>query len=472
MNKYKKLISNTTILGIGTFGSKLLVFLLVRFYTSCLTAEQYGTADLITQSANFIIPLFSLGIFDAVFRFCIDDTDNRKRILSTGVAVFALSAVVFAFLTPLFNFVEMLEGYGWLITLYAFSSCLHSIFAQFIRAKGQMKLFALQGIIGTVLTILFNLIFLLGFKLNVLGYVLSVVIADALCSVFLFIAARLYREINFSLAELDTAKKMLRYSLPLIPTTIFWWVTNVADRYMVRHIIDAETNGLYAVSNKLPTILILLSGIFCEAWQYSAVKEKEEGGDAHSDFFSKIFDNFQAVMFIAATFLIAFSQLATRILTTSAYYESWQYIPILSLATVFSSLVTFMGVIYLMEKKSMLSFYTAMIGAILNIILNSILIPTPLGANGAAIATFASYFVVFIIRAVNTRKYIKFKMNVPILACNTAVIIAQIFILLSAKSYPLIPQILCVLAICLLNGKPIFKTASYLLKSFIQKRHI
>lgn len=466
MNKYKKLISNTTVLGIGTFSSKLLVFFLVRFYTSCLTTEQYGTADLITQSANFLIPILSLGIFDAVFRFCIDDTENRKKTLSTGIAVFAVSAVVFALLTPLFNFIEMLEGYGWLITLYAISSCLHSIFAQFIRARGQMKLFAIQGIIGTALTIIFNLIFLLGFKLDVLGYVLSVVIADALCSLILFIAARLYREINFSLTELDTAKKMLRYSLPLIPTTIFWWVTNVSDRYMIRHIIGAEVNGLYAVSNKLPTILILISGIFCEAWQYSAVKEKSEGDDEHSDFFSKIFDNFQAIMFISAAFLIALSQIATRILTTDAYYESWKYIPMLSLATVFSSLVTFMGVIYLMEKKSMLSFYTAMIGAILNIALNLILIPTPLGANGAAIATFVSYFVVFIIRAINTRKYIKFKMNAPILACNTIVIFAQVFILLTAKSYPLFLQLICVFAICLLNGRPILKTLSYLLNSF------
>ena len=190
-----------------------------------------------------------------------------------------------------------------------------------------MKLFALQGLIGTALTIVFNLIFLLGFKLDVLGYVLSVVIADALCSLILFFVAKLYKEVDFSLAEVATAKKMLRYSLPLIPTTIFWWVTNVSDRYMIRHMIDAETNGLYAVSNKLPTILILISGIFCEAWQYSAVKEKNGDGNGHSDFFSKIFDNFQAVMFISATFLIAFSQIATKILTTPSYYESWQYIP-------------------------------------------------------------------------------------------------------------------------------------------------
>lgn len=463
MNKYKKLLSNATILGIGTFSSKLLVFFLVRFYTSCLTKAEYGTADLITQTAVFLIPILSLGIHDAVFRFCIDDVDNRKKILSSGLILLTASSVIFALFTPVLDLIRMTEGYGWLIILYAISSSLHSLFAQFVRARGEMRLFAIQGIVGTVLTILFNLIFLLGFDMDILGYVLSVVLADALCSLFIFILAGLHREINLSLFDFKTVRSMLRYSLPLIPTTIFWWVTNVSDRYMIRYMIDADTNGLYAVSNKLPTILILISGIFCEAWQYSAVKEKGDGEKAHSDFFAKTFDNFQAVMFISATFLIAFSQIATRILTTGDYFESWQYIPILSCATIFSSLVTFMGVIYLMEKKSMLSFYTALIGAILNLGLNYLLIPTPLGANGAAIATFASYFVVFIIRAINTKKYMDFKMNLPTLICNTLIVIAQSFILLSADSYPIIPQILCVLAVCLLNGRTLIKTVEYLL---------
>ena len=138
----------------------------------------------------------------------------------------------------------------------------------------------------------------------------------------------------------------------------------------------------------------------------------------------------------------------------------------------FSSLVTFMGVIYLMEKKSMLSFYTALIGALLNLGLNYLLIPTPLGANGAAIATFASYFVVFIIRAINTKKYMDFKMNLPILICNTAIVLVQSFILLSSDRYPVIPQILCVLAICILNGRTLIKTAEYLLKGKIKQKSV
>ncbi len=472
MNKYKKLISNTTILGIGTFSSKLLVFFLVRFYTACLTTEQFGTADLITQSANFIIPLMSLGIYDAVFRFCIDDNTNRKKILSSGLILFIASGILFSFLTPLLDLIKITDGYGWLIVLYAFSASLHSLFAQFIRARGEMRLFAIQGIVGTALTIIFNLIFLLGFKMDIVGYVLSVVIADALCSLFIFIAARLKREIDLSLFEMKTIKAMLRYSIPLIPTTIFWWVTNVSDRYMIRYFIGAEVNGLYAVANKLPTLLILISGIFCEAWQYSAVREKKDGMDAHSSFFAKIFDNFQAVMFISATFLIAFSQIATKIIATSVYFSSWEYIPILTCSTVFSSLVTFMGVIYLMEKKSMLSFYTAMVGAILNIILNLLLIPTKLGANGAAIATFLSYFAVFIIRAINTRRYMKFKMNVALLISNTVIVLLQSFILISSEKFPIAAQAICVFALCILNGRTLYKTLAYLLKSVKAKKSI
>ena len=61
-NKYKTLVSNTMLISLGTFGSKLLVFFMVRFYTSYLTPADYGTADLITQTANLLFPLISLGI--------------------------------------------------------------------------------------------------------------------------------------------------------------------------------------------------------------------------------------------------------------------------------------------------------------------------------------------------------------------------------------------------------------------------
>lgn len=66
-----------SLMSIGTVGSKLLVFLMVRFYTGYLTPAEYGTADLITQTANLLIPLVSLDITDAVFRFAADRRSGR-----------------------------------------------------------------------------------------------------------------------------------------------------------------------------------------------------------------------------------------------------------------------------------------------------------------------------------------------------------------------------------------------------------
>ncbi len=464
MNKYKRLISNTTILGIGTFSSKLLVFFLVRFYTACLSKAEYGVADIITQTANLLIPVLSLGLFEAIFRLAMDDEENGKRIFSSGLALILTNGVIFAFLIPVIDMVDMVSGYGWLIVLYVITSCINSICAQYVRAKGQMKLFALKGIIGTLIIIALNLLFLLVFDMGVTGYVLSIVISDFICSVIVFLSARLWREVDFSLVEKKTVSRMLSYSIPLIPTTILWWITNVADRYILMEMMDASVTGLYTVSYKIPTMLTLVSGIFIEAWQFSAVKERSDGDKEHALFFSVTFDNFQALMFVAGTFLIAFSKIATRIMADPSYFESWRYIPVLSLATVFSALVTFMGVIYLMEKKSMMSFYTALVGAALNIILNLILIPTPLGANGAAIATFASYFVVFIIRAAQTRRYIKFKMNIFALVANTAILILQCAVILSGVGNVILLQAVCVICICAINCAPLMKTVRFLLR--------
>ena len=123
MNKYKRLISNTTILGIGTFSSKLLVFFLVRFYTSCLSKEEYGVADIITQTANLLLPVLSLGLFEAIFRLAMDDDENDKKIISSGLALILVNGAIFALLIPLINMVEMVRGYGYLIVLYVISSC-------------------------------------------------------------------------------------------------------------------------------------------------------------------------------------------------------------------------------------------------------------------------------------------------------------------------------------------------------------
>lgn len=472
MNRYKKLASNTIALSLGTMASKVLVYLLLPLYTACLDKSQYSQADIITQTANLLLPLLAVGMVDGIFRFAMDATDDKGRANVFCVSFWAVAAgsALALCLIPLFGGLEFFGGYGYLIPLYVIASNFHSCAAHFLRGCGKTKLFSLQGIATTALTIAFNLIFLLGFDMGVLGYVLSTVLADGILTVFLFFYSGLYRYLSPRNLNRTVAKAMLKYSLPMIPTTIFWWVTNVSDRYMIKanpNLGDA-VNGLYAVAFKIPTLLILVSGIFIEAWNYSAVTD-DDSQSGESSFFTQVFGGFQAVMFMGAAGLIFLAKPICSVLFAESYYEAWQYIPVLVYATVFSSLVTFMSSVYVKFKKSKNSFVTAMIGAIVNVALNFVLIPV-YGAQGAAVATFVCYLVVYVIRAVDSARYVKFNKRWVTVGLNTLLTGALCAVVLLEIKHWIVVGAAIVLAVLLLNARFFIFAAKSILSRFIGKK--
>ena len=355
------MLSNTAILGAGTFASKVLVLLLMPFYTSILSTSEFGTADLIAQTANLLIPLAAVGICDGIFRFTLDSSEDKRSILSTGLAILLCGSAALAVVMPLIGLFERLNEYLLLIALYVIAANLHAAFAGYIRALGRTTLFAVQGIINTVLTIGLNILFLVVFDLGSTGYVLSVVIADATMAVILFFVARLYRDLSVKSVRRDTAKALLKFSVPYIPTTMLWLITSVSDRYIVTAYCGESVNGLYAAAYKLPTLLSLVSGVFVEAWHFSTVKDATE--EEKGAFFGTVYVNFMSVMVMGASVLIAGSKIFTRILLADSYDSSWQFVPILVLATTFSTLVSFLGSVYFLRKKSTRSMLTALAGA-------------------------------------------------------------------------------------------------------------
>ena len=454
MNKYKKLLSDTVILGIGTFASKALVLLMMPFYTGCLSPSQYGTADLISQTANLLIPLACAGICDGLFRFTLDSGADKPSVLRTSMRMLLLSLAAFLVLSPLLFLVDFFDGYAWLVIVYVLSANIHSVCAQYVRACDRPKLFALQGILNTASVIGLNLLFLLAFDMGVTGYVLSVVLSDLIISVFIVIVARLDRDIFAGKFSRELAGRLLRYSLPMIPTTIFWWITNVSDRYLVTWMCGEAVNGVYSAAYKIPTLITLLCAVFYEAWQFSAVKDAET--KTRSDFFGQVFGYYSALMFVGGGAVVLMSRVFVNILFADTYYGAWEFIPTLTAASVFSALTTFMGSVYLVKKKSMLSFLTSMLGAVLNIALNLLLIPT-MGAQGAAVATAVSYLAVFVVRTVSAQKQIRFYINYPMLVLNTLLLTAECAVAVLAPTYWYLYAGGIALLMLVLNGVSLYK---------------
>lgn len=425
-NKYTRLFSNTLIFTIGKFVSKLIVIFMLPFYTSYLSSAQYSTADLITNLCNLLIPIACLGVSEGIFRGAASKNVDKESFFTNGAFLMIIGSVAFLALSPILNLFDYFNDYIWLIILYVLASNIHSVSSQYVCAIGRTKLFAVQGVLNTMLTVLLNILFLVGFNMGIYGYVLSIVLADFLSTVFLVIVARLDRAFIVSKIDRQVLGELLRFCLPLIPSTLFWWITSVSDRYMVAYFCSDEMNGLYAAAYKVPTLLTYVVIIFNDAWKLSAVSESDNREEC-ARFYSGVFKYYIAVMFAGGAALAVGAQIFAKILFAESYFSAWQYIPILSVATVFTGLDTFLGSAYFTVKKTGMSFWTALIGAVLNLGLNIILIPSDSiigGAVGASLATLISYFVVFVVRALTMHRFIKFKMYPVRLILNTVIITA------------------------------------------------
>ena len=461
-NKYRTLLDNTFLLSLGTFGSKILTFVMVRFYTGVLTPSDYGTADLIMQTANLLLPVVSLGITNGVFRFALDRKEHRKSIFSAGLYTILLGSLILLAAGPLLSRSEDLHEYVELICAYTLASCLHSLCAQYIRAEGKTALFAGQGIFNTALVIWFNILFLQVFRLGVFGYVMSVVVADGICTGYLVLREKLWK-LLVPKPDDSVTKAMLRYSIPLIPATIFWWITSVSDRYMVTWFLGAEANGLYALACKIPTILSLLSTIFMEAWQFSAISEATGDREVHIRFYSQVWGFFLSAMVLVGSVMIVLCQLEIRVLAARSYYAAWQYVPVLAMAMVFSAFSSFMNSVYVVMEKSHLSLWTAVWGAGANILMNLWMIPR-IGIQGAAIATLVSYLMCFGIRAVSARRLIPFRLYPGRLTVSTGLLMLQSLLCFWGSPIQPFAQMGAFVLLVTVNHKPIFEMLEQVLR--------
>lgn len=464
MNKYQKLLNNTIIFAIGTFGSKLLSFILVRLYTGCMTTAQYGTADLLYQAANVIYPIVTLSMADALIRFGIDKAYDNKKIYTIALTTTAGGLAVLLLFTPLINSLEAFRGYGLLLFVYCFFSSFKQLAASFVRARGLVKLFAIDGIFSTLIIVVSNLILLLKFDLGVTGYVCSIIISDALSLLGLVIISELYKFFDIKSLDKTLFKEIVKYSLPLVPTYILWWITSASDRYFVIAMVNSAENGIYSAAHKIPTLLLLVTTLFYQAWQMSAIENKDDSD--LSGYYKQVYGAYSSLLFIAAAGLIMIAKPFTYILVDNDpeknFVFGYHYTPILIIAMIFQCLCQFLSSIYNVRKKSVNSMVTSIVAAVVNIVLDILLIPR-LGAYGAGLATMTAYFACFMVRVFDTRSYVKFDISWFKMIVNMIVVGYMAIVAITEPKAEYVQLIVLFIAVAVFNFDAVLST----LKNFI-----
>lgn len=408
-NKYKTLKINTIIFTIGNLGSSFISFLLIPLYTNFLTPTEYGRIDFISIIITLIVPFITLNFIESIIRFGIDKKYKRKEVLSTcifSVIVISIFMLLIGIILYLFSInIKNYLFYVLLVSVVAY----YQIIQQSVRAIGKLKIFAAADILYTLLFSVFNILFLIKFKLGINGYFLSYILAYLIASIFLIILSKFKDYVNLRYFNKNYFIEFLKFSLPLIPNSISWWIINVSDRYMVKIFNGYSELGIYSVANKIPQILNSFYSIFFKAWQISSIKELNQ--EDTEEFYSNILNALIKFMFLICMGTILFLNLIFVILVGKEFESAIYYVPILLLSVVFYTFASFLGTIYTAHKRSKNVLRSTLISAVINIGIN-ILFIDKYGAIVACISTLIAYFILFVYRYFDSKKFMNIKIKV------------------------------------------------------------
>ena len=445
MNKKKQLAKNTIIIFFGRVCTQLISFFLLPLYTSYLATKEYGTVDLIQTYVTLLVPIITLELEMSIFRFLIDSRKSEKetnKLISNNFFILGISLSIFSILYIIVSSIVTIP-YRWLILVDIIVCVLSGNFLQVARGFGKTLDYAISCILTGLTTVISNIILICFVHMQAEGMIISMALANFMCSLYLFIRLKLYSKINFKIVDFKQIKEMYKYSLPLIPNGISWWIVNVSDRSIISIVLGASANGLYAISNKFPTIISSLTGVFNLSWSESAALHINSSD--RDEFFSDITNTVLRLFMALGVGMLACMPFVFPILIDVKYNDAYNYIPFLVLGTVFNVAICLYSQVYLAKKLSKQVASTAIVGAIINILINVIFIKQ-IGLYAAAISTMISYFVMMIYRHFDLKKYVNIKIEKKLIIES---IIIYTFTLLIYYQKSIILHLICLLIVCI-----------------------
>lgn len=462
-NRSKFLLKNISFFALGEIGTKLIFFFLVPLYTYVLTTDQFGTVDLIFTISTVLTPIIMLNIGEAIMRYLLDKDSDSNKIMSVGLIMIVFGVFLSLLIVPIASKFSILSNYKWYMYFHIVLCAIKFILTGYLRGKNQLKQYAISSLLNAFLIAIFNIVFLVVLDMGIKGYLLAYILAETCVIIYTLIVGNVFESLKQFKIDSILAKEMILFSLAVVPNSLLWWIINSSDRVMVTAIRGLSENGLLAVSYKIPSLLIVLNNILMQAWKYSAIKEQDSKDNEKftNTMFNKVV---RTSVLICATLILIIKPL-TKILFEASYFSSWNASIYLLLGFVFMGVSTFIGTIYYVKKDMVGNMLSALFGAVINIVLNAILIPV-IGFSGATLAATLSYLCILLYRYFDTKKYQKLYL---IKKDYLFLLILTIIMIIGNLLNNIIGNIMLIISFCLIiliNYRFIFDTLKSIQKNF------
>ncbi|OBW94398.1 oligosaccharide flippase family protein [Gallibacterium salpingitidis] len=398
-----KLLKNTLIYSIGSFGSKILSFLLLPLFSLYLSTVEMGQYDLILTFTMLVTPVITLQLSDAIYRWLISDdkeADSEAKVISSALMMFLIASVIILVIAVVVSHFYPQPYLTETLVLLLVSSLFY-ILQQALRGLGLTQQFAWSGILYSFLLLVLSVGALWLFADKLFAVLAGMILANLLVILIILFRWQLYRYLSWAAIDRQLLKPMLSYSLPLVPNAVSWWLMTMANKYIIFHQINTAANGIYAVSSRLPSILMIVFSLFLLAWQ--DVILKNESAD-YREVTTETFNQLAKFMFSIGLIFISVSEPLIHYLFAKQFYVAWQYMPLLVLATIFTSFCAFLGTAYQQKKNTLKILTTTLLGAVINIVISFFLM-AKIGLFAAALGTLVSFIIVFLIRQQDVKAF-------------------------------------------------------------------
>lgn len=447
--KYRVLLSNTFLFALGNIGSKFIMFFLLPLYTNTLSSEQYGITELVVTGSNLLLPFISLSIHEAVLRFGLEKDNDEGQVLKNACVVMLGGSLLLLALIPVIRAYDAISQWTFYFVLITILHMYRRVFSLYMKSVGRIKIFVIDNIFYTLLLAVTNILFLLVLGWGISGYFLAIIISTLASIIFYFFAGGIIKDFFQSTINGVLLKNMLVFSAPMIINAVSWWVSNSSDRILLEYYLCASAVGLYSVAAKMPSLVTSLTMIFGQAWTISSVTEYDTTRDA--SFYEKTFRAYHFLLVLFTSLLLLVIKPFMGIYVGAEFVQTWVYVPFLLLGAVFFAYASFFGAIYTAAKKNINVMITTLIGASMNITLNVILIPR-MGIYGAVFSTMATFFLVSIYRIFDSRKYLKFYINMRVVFFSLFILGIQT-ITVTLNFFILVFSVLCISLLLWINYK-------------------
>lgn len=422
---YLSLASDTFVFAAGNMLIKLIQFFLLPMYTALLTAEQYGVGELVNNMSELLYPVCCLGIYEGVFRYAVDHDSDKRAVFSTGAAVsLALAPVVAAVGVVGYSITGF--DYTWYLVSLCLATSFRAVCMQFAKGIGMTKLYAASGVASTLALCALSYLLLGVFGAGVSGYLAALLISQLVQLVIVACGARVWR--YFSLRDVDgrLMRKLLCYSLPMIPNALAWWFVNLSGRYIVLFAEGAAVAGLYTAASKLPAVMNMIVTIFQQAWQIFSAREYSS--EDRSESFETVLRVFSSVLLCTGSLVIALTNPLAQIMLSGEFYEARLFVPFLMLGAIVNGYSTYFGTLYNAAKRNGMIFVTTVAGALVNIAVG-VLLSGFVGVWGPIFGAVVAYVLISFLRLIDTRKIVQIRIDVTYQVTGLSVLFFEVIIL-------------------------------------------